>query len=152
VRIFGRDWFGIQNAPGSFVITNSAGIPIFQSGLPAGQQYPKGQGKGRWVEVSTDANGDNSLVYLTNLCQVILGNLNEDPLNAGLGLPARQSVLSGIPPDYNMALIQKRFAPYFQSLVITRRSATSLGATPNYLVNVVTNAGVKLSANIPIPV
>lgn len=98
--------------------------------------------------VETDSAGNNDLVYLTCMCQVILLNLNESPSFANLGLPARQAVLSGVPPDYNMSLIQRYFAPYFASLVITRAPKSN---PPAYLVNVVTHQGVKLSARIPIP-
>lgn len=150
MRIFGRVWFGVQNT-GGFVIFNANGQPILQSGLPPGQQYPVGQGKGRWVEVSTDSSGNNDLVYLTNFCQAVLLNLNESPVYSDVGLPARQAVLTGIPPDYNMSLLQKRFAPYFQSLVITRQPQAQ-GQNPQYLANVITHSGVKLSARIPIPV
>jgi hypothetical protein len=150
VRSFGRVWSGVTNAPGGFVIYGSTGQPILPSGNPPGAQYPAGRGKGRWVEISTDAAGNNDLVWLTTLCQAILLNLNESPVYADVGLPARQSVLSGIAPDYNMSLLQKRFAPYFLSLVITRQPQAS-GQNPHYLVNLVTHKGVKLSARIPIP-
>jgi len=150
MRTYGRVWSGVTNAPGSFVIFNAAGQPILPSGNPPGAQYPAGRGKGRWVEVSTDAAGSNDLVWVTDFCQAALLNLNESPAYANVGLPARQSVLTGIAPDYNMALLQKRYAPYFQSLVVTRRPQGA-GTDPVYLVTLVTHSGVKLSARIPIP-
>lgn len=149
MRTYGRVWSGVQNT-GGFVIYGSSGQPILPSGLPPGQQYPVGKGKGRWVLVQTDSAGNNDLVWLTTLCQAILLNLNESPVYADVGLPARQSVLSGIAPDYNISLLQKRFAPYFLSLVITRQPQAQ-GQDPQYRANVVTHSGVKLSARIPIP-
>jgi hypothetical protein len=146
MRTWGRVWYGIQNV-GGFVIYNDAGQPILPSGLGAGRQYPIGQGSGRWVKVETDPSGNNDLVFLTTLCQAILLNLNESPVYSDVGLPARQSVLTGVAPDYNMSLLQRRFAPFFQSLTIAKTGANP----PSYLVNVITHQGVKLSAQRPIP-
>jgi hypothetical protein len=151
MRLWERVWYGIQDT-GGFVIYSSTGQPILPAPLPAGQQYPTGQGKGKWVLVQTDAAGNNDLFWITALCQAILLNLNESPSFSNVGLPARQSVLTGVPPDYNMSLLQKRYAPYFQSLVITRAPGTGDGNDPQYLVNLVTHSGVVLSAKVPIAI
>jgi hypothetical protein len=102
----------------------------------------------KWQEVTTDANGNNDLVYVTTLCQVLLLNLGESPFYATYGIPAQQSVLQQVFPDYYVALTQQLFAPYFASLLISRTNTRP----PTYQVNVTTHQGVKLNASVPIPV
>lgn len=99
-----------------------------------------------WAEVDTDENGDNDAVWLTTLVQVLKLNLNESPFFASYGIPAYESVVQQVFPDYYVALTQQLFAQYFASLLITRQ----LDPTPTYVVTVVTNEGVKVSASIPI--
>jgi hypothetical protein len=100
-----------------------------------------------WVEVDTDASGNNDLVYLTTLCQVLLLNLGESPFWSTYGIPAYQSVAQQVAPDYYVALTQQRFAPYFASLIITKVQDTP---TPQYQVNVLTHSGVSLSAQVAV--
>lgn len=105
-------------------------------------------GSQSWVEVSTDPNtGDNSIVYLVALIQCLQLNLGESPFWANYGIPAQQSVLQQILPDYYVALTQQQFAGYFASLRIARIP----GPDPVYRVNVTTNQGVNLSEDVPIP-
>lgn len=99
-----------------------------------------------WQEVDTDENGNNDAVWLTTLVQVLKLNLNESPFFASYGIPAYESVVQQVFPDYYVSLTQQLFAPYFASLLITRQP----DPTPTYVVNVVTNQGVKVSASIPI--
>jgi hypothetical protein len=98
-----------------------------------------------WVEVQTDAQGANDLVMLTTLCQVCQLSLGESPFYASYGLPAKNSIVQQVAPDYYMALIQQQFAPFFASLSIARQA----GTTPTYQVNVITHSGVVLSAKTP---
>jgi hypothetical protein len=100
---------------------------------------------GEWTEVVTDSAGYNDEVYLTTLCQVLLLNLNESPFYATAGIPAQQSVLQQTFPDYNVALTQQTFAPYFASLTIQRVPGT---VQPTYQVNVVTHQGAILTAQV----
>lgn len=102
-------------------------------------------GSRTWTVVETDANGNNDLVYLTTLCQVLLLNLGESPFYATYGLPAQQSILQQVLPDLYVALTQQIFAPYFASLLITK---TATVPVPTYTVNVTTHSGVKAVAQI----
>ena len=113
-----------------------------------GRTYPRDSSgkiipgsKGTWVVVQTDANGHNDLVYLTTLYQCLQGNLNESPFYSNYGLPAHESIIQQIFPDFDMMKTQQQFSPYFASLVIAKLATPS----PQYQVNVVTNSGVKLS-------
>jgi hypothetical protein len=98
-----------------------------------------------WVEIDTDSAGYNDDVYLTTLCQVLLLNLNESPFYATYGIPALQSVLQQTFPDYNVALTQQTFAPYFASITIQRVAGQ---LNPTYQVNVVTHQGAVLTAQV----
>lgn len=101
-----------------------------------------------WVVVQTDAAGKNDLVWATTLIQVLKLNLGESPFFANYGIPARQSIIQQIAPDYYAMRTQQQFSQYFANLVISRVSAA---AEPTYRVNITTNVGVKLNADVPIP-
>jgi|SRR5580698_812502 hypothetical protein len=106
----------------------------------------------KWVEVDTDANGFNDMVYLTTMIQVIKLNLGESPFYANFGIPAHQSVVTQIAPNLYMSRIQQQFAPYFLSLIISKQpnavDADGVPA-PSYLVSVITTYGAKLTAMVP---
>lgn len=102
----------------------------------------------QWVQVDTDSNGYNDLVWLTTLIQTLKLNLNESPFYATYGIPAQQSVVQQVFPDYYVALTQQAFSQYFASLLISKQSGTT---TPTYLVNVTTHQGVKINANVAVP-
>jgi hypothetical protein len=110
-------------------------------------------GNATWVEVSTAPNGDNSLVYLTTLIQCLQLVLGESPFYAQYGLPAQQSVLTQIAPDYYVQRTQAAFAQYFASLIISRvplPQPTSQVPPPTYRVNAVTlNGAVMPPITIP---
>jgi hypothetical protein len=110
--------------------------------------YPKAL---TWVEVDTDANGFNDMVYLTTLAQVLKLNLNESPFFSNFGIPAQQSLITQVYPDYYVSFTQQQFAQYFTSLIISREVVTSSKGQPMpvYTVNVVTKYGSKLTAQIP---
>jgi hypothetical protein len=100
-----------------------------------------------WVEVQTDANGFDDWVWFTTLCQVLKLNLGESPFYAQYGLPAKQSIVQQVFPDFYVARTQQQFAQYFASVSITKQPS----ATPTYTVNVTTNRGVAMSATVVIP-
>jgi hypothetical protein len=75
---------------------------------------------GQWVEITTDANGDNSNVWLTTLCETLLLSTGESPFFGSYGIPATQAVIQQIFPDFYVARTQTQFAPYFASLTIQR--------------------------------
>ena len=131
-------WAGLSgNVPAGISIDLSAAVISSSS---ATQQL--------WVEVDTDSSGNNDLVYLTTLCQVLKLSLGESPFYSNYGLPARQSVMQQVWPDYYVALVQQTFSPYFSMLAISKQTGTT---TPTYNVTVITHSGVSLSAVVQVP-
>lgn len=104
---------------------------------------------GTWQEVDTDVNGENGAVYLTDLIQVLKLNLGESPFFANYGIPAQQSVLTQVQPDYYAAMTQKQFAPYFAALTISKASSHGNGVAPVYSVSVTTLSGAIVTGPIP---
>lgn len=100
---------------------------------------------GTWTEVDTDTNGYSDMVWVTTLCQTLLLNLGESPFFGDYGIPAEQSVITQVAPDYYVAITQQQFAPYFASLAITRVQGA---ANPTYNVRAVCNSGAVLSAQV----
>lgn len=107
-------------------------------------------GSYKWQVVTTDVNGYNDSVWLTTLGQVFRGNLGESPFYSNFGLPAKQSIVSQVYPDFYVNFTQQQFAPYFTSLIVSRTVINSAKGTPTpmYNVNVVTSYGAKLTVNI----
>ena len=99
-----------------------------------------------WQEVTTDANGYNDAVWLTTLAQVLQLGLNESPMFGNYGIPAQQSVLTQIFPDYYVTLMQQAFSGYFLSLILTKLPGTS----PRYLLNATTNPDAIMQNPVPI--
>ena len=99
---------------------------------------------GTWVVITTDANGDNSNVFLTTLCQVLKLSLGEDPFFGNFGIPATQSVITQVFPTHYVTQTQTQFAQYFASLVITQAP----GPTPVYFVKAVCHSGAILTATV----
>ena len=104
-------------------------------------------GNPTWVEVQTDADGYNDYVYLTTLIQVLLLNRGESPFYANYGIPAQQSVVQQVFPDFYMAQTQQQFASYFASLTLAKLG----GRTPHYKIVATTQSGVKANEYVPIP-
>jgi hypothetical protein len=100
---------------------------------------------GTWVVVSTDADGFNDQVYFTTLIQCLKLNLGESPIYSNYGIPARQSVVTQVFPDFNASLTQTQFAPYFASLVITRVQGSF---PPVYNVSAVGHSGAILNTQV----
>ena len=99
-----------------------------------------------WVPVVTAPNGDESAVWFTTLIQCLLLNLNEDPRFASYGIPAQQSVLTQIFPDFYTYQTQSFFAPHFLNLTVQKQNSP----TPTYNINAITFSGAQLSAVIPV--
>lgn len=97
------------------------------------------------MQVNTDANGDNSAIYLTTLVQCLKLNLGESPFYGNYGIPARQSIVTGVFPDFYCAQTQSQFAPYFASLAITRIQGTY---PPAYQVNAVCHNGAQIGVQV----
>jgi hypothetical protein len=108
-------------------------------------------GNKRWVEVTTDANGFDDEVNVTWMAQVFALNLGESPFYSDWGLPAHQSVMSMIAPDYFVNRTQQRFAPLFASLIIQKvpggtpqQPPPFADPSPTYRVTVVSHSGAIL--------
>lgn len=150
MRVWGRTWGGLLDTSG-YVLYTPDGEPLLPAEIPIGSQNSRLNGKGKWVARSTDSSGNNDLLYLTALCCALQLNLNESPRYANVGVAVADSIASGVPPDIQMARIQRRYAPYFGSLVITRTSSKNGSDPPTYSAQVVTHTGVAYSARRPIP-
>lgn len=107
-------------------------------------------GSKTWVVLVTAANGDNSLIMLATFCQCLLLGLGESPTFGNYGIPARQSVMQQVAPDYYMTITQQQFAPFFASLTVSRvaGSGTPVNPTPAYTVSCITLQGVPLSNQV----
>jgi len=113
------------------------------------RQNPQPAGYPKWTVVQTDpVTGSNSWVYLTWLCQVFLLNLNESPFYSQYGLPAQQSVIQQVQPDFYVSRIQQQFAQYFASLIIAKVPGA---AVPTYNVKVVMFDGTPASVTVQPP-
>lgn len=99
-----------------------------------------------WAEVTTDANGYNDAVWLTTLAQVLQLGLNESPFFGNWGIPAQQTVMTQVLPDYYVTLTQQRFAVYFLALIVSRISANP----PTYTINTTSNPNAILQNPVPI--
>lgn len=99
-----------------------------------------------WVEVTTDVNGYNDAVYITDLCQCLRLSLGEDPFFADHGIPAHQSVVTQIFPDFYTYQTQSQFAQFFVSLTVQK----IMSPTPTYDITAVTHSGAVIEAQIPI--
>ena len=100
-----------------------------------------------WVEVSTTDDGYDDAVYLTTLIQVLLLFLNESPFFANYGIPAKESIIQQMAPDFYIAQTQQQFSQYFASLTVARQ----LSNPPTYLINAVTHQGFRVNTAIPVP-
>ena len=98
--------------------------------------------------MTTDpVTGDNSWVYITQLCQVLLLNLGESPFYSQYGLPAKQTVVQQVQPDYYVNRTQAQFAQYFANLAIAKLSSNP----PSYQVSATLFSGAKASIMMTIP-
>lgn len=115
-----------------------------------GREYDQ-NGNYTWVEVTTDSNGFNDAVYLTAFTQVLQLQTGESPFYADFGIPAHQSIIQQIFPDYNVYLMQQRYAQYFAALTILNGNASNQygSPTPVYNITAVTQTGATISAVVP---
>jgi hypothetical protein len=108
--------------------------------------YGRNPDTGQWMVVQTTAEGQDDYVYITAMIQCIKLSINESPFWADWGIPAQQSVVQQIFPDFYVTLIQQRYAPFFSRLQITKLQSS----TPTYNVEVVTNQGVALNMSVAV--
>lgn len=89
--------------------------------------------------------GDDARVWLTTICQALKLGRGESPFWANYGIPAQQSVVTQVFPDYYMAQTQQQFSPYFLSLTLAKIP----GRTPTYQINATTPQG-SLSTTVAV--
>ena len=109
-------------------------------------------GEKTWYEVTTDDDGFDDMVWLATLAQVCRLNLGESPFFSDWGIPARESVITQIYPDFYVSLTQQRFAAHFMSLFLYKMedAIDDTGRpAPHYRFEVVTNAGAFLASDVP---
>lgn len=94
-------------------------------------------GPKRWVVVETDRQGYNDGVYVTALAQTLKLNLGESPFWATFGLPAKQSVMQQIHPDFHVVFTQQYYSQFFAALIVAKLP----GIDPVYNVQVTTHQG-----------
>jgi hypothetical protein len=99
-----------------------------------------------WVAVTPDANGSQSYLNITWLIQVLKLNLGESPIYANYGIPAQQSVMTQIFPDFYVQQTQQQFSQYFASLQITKVNLPE----PTYNVAITTLEGTIFNENIAV--
>jgi len=104
-------------------------------------------GNPTWQKVATDSNGNNDAVYLVTLAQVLKLNLGESPFFANYGIPAMQTIMTQVFPDFYAAQAQGQFAPFFSSLIVRRVQAAP---APTYTVNVQTRYGATVPNPLPV--
>jgi hypothetical protein len=116
-------------------------------------------GRKKWWVVTTDINGFNDSVYITDLAQVCKLNLGESPFFADYGIPAHESVMIQIFPNFYLARIQQQFTHRFASLILTplpveQGTADSYASgqggapAPRYYLNVLTNYGARIGVRV----
>ena len=88
-------------------------------------------GNPTWVQVTTDANDFNDYVYLTALVQCVKLNLGESLYWSDFGIPAHQSIMQQLPPDYNVSYISRFFMQFFPSVIVTRTAPATI-STPRF--------------------
>jgi hypothetical protein len=99
----------------------------------------------KWVAVESDESGDFTYGWITTLIQTLKLNLRESPFYAQYGIPAQQSIVEQIYPDYHVSMVQQQFSGYFASLAIRKVAGAE---NPTYDIDIVTLSGVSFNATI----
>lgn len=111
--------------------------------------YGRVPGTKSWTVVESDPQtGSDSWVYVTAFCQALLLNLNESPFYAGFGLPAQQSVIMQIAPDFYVSRMQQYYSQFFAALIVSRDPAA---ADPTYNIKATLFEGTPASVTVQIP-
>jgi hypothetical protein len=104
----------------------------------------------KWIVITTTPQGFNDDVHIVGLAQTLKLNLNESPFFANYGIPAHQSVMQQVMPDYYVLQAQNLYAPFFASLVVTKvPDPPVIGdrrvnvSSPRYRFQVITHYGFK---------
>lgn len=107
----------------------------------------KPDGSRSWVAVESDDSGDFTYGWITTLIQTLKLGLGESPFYAQFGIPAQQTIVQQIYPDYYVNAVQTQFAQYFASLVISK---VQNAENPTYNVSILTLRGASFSADIAV--
>ena len=102
-----------------------------------------GRVDGKWVVV-TGTLDDATDVWVTTLIQTAKLGLGESPFYAQYGIPAQESIMTQVQPDYYVMNLQQQFSQYFASLIISKED----GNEPVYNIYVLTKKGQNLSFRI----
>ncbi len=105
-----------------------------------------GRVNGVWQVVTTAADGDNSMVWLTTLAQVIKLQLGESPFFGNYGIDVYGSLSNQIPPDYYIQKTVNQFSQYFLSLTVSR---TFSGNNPSYTIKALLPSGALTVIQVP---
>lgn len=109
-----------------------------------------GRVNGIWTEVQTDANGHDDYVWITTLIQCLKLSPGESPFFSNYGIPAQQSLVTQIFPDFFVALTQSQFAQYFATLNVSKQPPAKGTNNPTYLINLITNQGTVVNQTIAV--
>jgi len=105
---------------------------------------------GAWVEVTEDASGFQDMIWVTSLCQALKLTPGESPFYSNIGIPAQQSVVTQVMPDFYIAQLQSQYAQYFTSLTISKvqGATTDNPVSPSYNIKIVTHRGAVINQTI----
>jgi hypothetical protein len=119
--------------------------------VPVDQRNPKGPLK--WVVVQTTTQGFDDDVYICALAQTLKLNTNESPFWGNYGLPAHQSIMQQVMPDYYILQAQRFYSSFFASLIVYKEpkipdplldNLQNVNVpAPVYRFSVITNLGFK---------
>lgn len=105
----------------------------------------------KWVVVTTTKQGYNDDVYIVALAQTLKLNINESPFWGNYGIPAHQSVMQQVMPDYYVLQAQRLYAQFFASLTVVKlpfdpvesREDHANVQVPHYRFQVITHFGFR---------
>jgi hypothetical protein len=87
-----------------------------------------------------------SAIAVCNLIQCCKLEIGESPRYPNRGIPARETILTQIYPDYYMQQIQSQYAANFASLMITKQPVFD----PTYTINIITKDGQTINGTIAV--
>lgn len=106
-----------------------------------------------WRVVESDPVNGDGLVWATTLIQTLKLVRGESPFYGNYGIPAQQSVIQQIFPDYYTTETQRQYARHFAALIVSsnpKPGTRSEGRAPRYNVDVTLFQGSRLTgAAIP---
>lgn len=119
--------------------------------VPLDLTNPRGPYK--WIVIETTPQGFNDDVYIVALAQTLKLNLNESPFWGNYGIPAHQSIMQQVMPDFYVLQAQQLYQSFFSSLIVTKSAEVPQPAlnnlqnvnvpAPVYRFSVITNYGFK---------